>query len=284
MNKITELFKPKTCIHRHTIRTHRNCFDANGNPLLKEATVPASLLVIDIETLPILGYFWNVWNQNIYQAMIKKDWCILSYSAKWLGDERIISDTLTTKEAIIRDDKRIVTGIWKLLEKSDVIITHNGKRFDVRKINTRFWKNGLHKPSSYKIIDTLIAARSVFGLTYNSMEFIAKFIEADEKLDTEFPLWAACDRGDKNALLEMKEYNEQDVITQEQIYMSMREWIPNHPDLGVYQNLENVCPVCLGTNFKEIGLYTASRLQYKEYRCEDCGNVWHNSKAVKEQN
>lgn len=280
MSKLTELFEPK-CIHRHTAKTHPHCFE-NGKPVIREALTPPSVLVLDIETLPILGYSWGVWNQNIYPAMIKKDWCILSYSAKWLGDDRIISDVLTSKEAVNRDDERIVRGIWKLLEKANVTVTHNGKRFDIKKINTRFWKNGLHKPSSFKTIDTLIAAKSVFGLTYNSLEQIAKFIKADEKLETDFELWAACDVGDKEALQKMKEYNQQDVFTQEQIYMSMREWIPNHPDFGVYQNLKDVCPVCLDTNFDEIGYYVANIYRYKEYRCSSCGNVWHDTHSIKE--
>lgn len=273
MSKLTDIFQPK-CIHRHTEKTHPKCF-VNGKPVVKAEAQPAKVLSLDIETLPILGYTWGVWNVNIFSNQIVKDWCILSYSAKWLGTDSVISDVLTPKEAINRNDKRLITGIWNLLNEASIIVTHNGKRFDVRKINTRFWKHELHKPSSYKVIDTLEAAKSAFGLTYNKMSFIAEFIGADDKLDTNFQLWSACDNGDKKALQEMKEYNEQDVLTQEQIYLQMREWIPNHPDLGVYQNLNDVCPVCLSRNIQEIGVYTAKTKQYPEFRCDDCGSVWH---------
>lgn len=277
------LFKKSLrCQHRQDIHHHPNCFSEDGTPKAKANNRESKVLILDIETLPILGYSWGVWNQNIYPNQIKKDWSLLSYSAKWLGDDRIISDVLTPKEAISRDDKRISTGIWKLLDECFISVSHNGKRFDLRKLNTRFWKNKLHKPSSYKVIDTLPVAKSVFGLTYNKLDFIAKFIGADEKLETEFELWTACDEGDKQALQEMKEYNEQDVLTLEEIYMNMREWIPGHPDLGIYQNLKDVCPVCLSTNYKKIGLYTANVYQYEEYRCSDCSSVWHNSKAIKE--
>jgi hypothetical protein len=271
----------KRCIHRHTIQDHPKCFDSSGNPKTANQPSSAKVLILDVETLPILGYSWGVWNQNIYPNQIEKDWCILSYSAKWLGDDRIISDVLTPKEALERNDKRIVSGFWKLLDEAFVTVSHNGKRFDLRKLNARFWKNGLHKPSSYKIIDTLTTARSVFGLTFNKMDFIAKFIGADEKLETEFELWRSCDRGDKSALQEMKEYNEQDVYTLEQIYLEMREWIPNHPDLGIYQNLVDVCPVCLDSNYRKIGLYTSNKKQYNEYRCSNCNSIWHDSKCIK---
>lgn len=273
----------KRCIHRQDIKHHPNCFDADGNPKKEVARVAAKVLVLDVETLPILGYSWGVWNQNIYPNQIIKDWCLLSYSAKWLGDDRIISDVLTSKEAKERDDSRITNGAWKLLDEADIVITHNGKRFDIRKLNTRFWKNKLHKPSSYKIIDTLTTARSVFGLTYNKLDFIAKFVGADEKLETDFELWASCDKGDRIALDVMKAYNEQDVFTLEEIYINMREWIPNHPDMGVYQGLKDVCPVCVSPQIKEIGIYTADKKRFPEFRCEDCGSTWHSSVAIKKE-
>lgn len=281
MDQLKDFFKPK-CIHRHTERTHPNCFKDGKPQAFGERQLP-KVLVFDIETLPILGYFWNVWNVNIFPGQIVKDWCVLSYSAKWLGDDRIISDVLTPDEAPTRADGRLVAGIWKLIDEANVVIAHNGKRFDIRKLNTRFWKNELHRPSFYKTIDTLTTAKQVFGLTYNKLDEIAKFIGADEKLNTDFALWRACDLGDKKALKEMKEYNEQDVCSLEQIYMSMREWIPNHPDMGVYDNLGNVCPVCLHDNHKKIGYYVANKLRYEEYRCDNCSSVWHNSKSVKEK-
>lgn len=266
------------CKHRQDINHHRNCFNPDGT--LKEFNKFPKVLSIDIETLPILGYSWDVWNTNIYPNQVIKDWCILSYSAKWIDSDKIISDVLTSKEAINRDDKRLVEGIWKLLEKASILITHNGRRFDIKKINARFWKNGLHKPSSYKVIDTLVSSKAIFGLTYNKLDFIARYVGVQEKLETDFDLWAKCDQGDKESLGYMREYNENDVLMQEEIYLKMREWIPNHPNLATYVNLSGVCPVCLSEDYKEIGLYTANLKQYKEYRCS-CGSIWHDTKEIK---
>jgi hypothetical protein len=283
MSKLTEMFEPK-CIHRHTARTHPKCFNEDGSVKSPELRPDKQkVLVFDVETLPTLAYTWGVWNVNITKEKIVKEECLLSFAAKWLGDDRIISDVLTPKEAVNRDDKRLSTNLWKLIEEAQVVITHNGKRFDIRKMNTRFWKHGLNRPSSYKVIDTLVTAKAVFGLLYNSMSYIAEFKEADQKLDTEFALWIGCDNGNKDALIYMQTYNEQDVRTQEAIYMEMRGWMPNHPDLGVYQNLDGVCPVCLsGNKPKEIGFYVAKSNRYLEHRCLECGSIWHDTKAVKE--
>lgn len=242
----------------------------------------ANLLSIDIETLPLKYYAWSPANDYLGRHQLIQDWSLLSFSAKWVGDDRIISSVLTPQEAITRDDRRLAVMIWELLDKSFTAITHNGKRFDIKKINARFWKHRLHKPSSYKVVDTLVSAKAVFGLTYNSMDFIAEFIERDQKLNTNHGLWVRADHGDPDALAEMLEYNDQDVRTQEQIYLEMREWIPNHPNLTIYDGHDKgACPVCLHRGHKQIGYYYSKSKKYKEHRCNSCGATWHDSKAEK---
>ena len=280
MKKITDLFQPK-CQHRHTAKTHPNCFDENGKPRLVHLAEPAKVLIFDIETLPIVAYVWGVWQENIPAARIIKDWCVLSWSAKWLDDDKIMSDVLTSKEAKERNDKRLVSSFWKLLEEADVVVTQNGKKFDIKKMNTRFWKHKLGRPSSYKVIDTLTAAKSAFGLTFNGQDFMAEFLDIQQKLHTDFQLWAACDRGESVALKYMLDYNEHDVRMLEQIYLEMREWIPNHPNLDLYAKIGNVCPVCLQNDFSEIGVYSTNTRQYREYRCK-CDAIWHDTKMIKE--
>jgi hypothetical protein len=194
-----------------------------------------------------------------------------------------MSDVLTPKEATTRNDKRLVSNFLDLLDAAHVVIAQNGKKFDIRKLNTRFWKHKLHKPTSYKVIDTLTAVRSTFGLTYNNQDFIAKFIGAQEKLETNFPLWAACDRGESEALKYMLDYNENDVRGLEEIYLDIREWIPNHPDLRLFQMSQEGCPVCLKNEYKEVGIYVANAKKYKEYRCSVCGSIWHDANAIKEK-
>ena len=241
------------------------------------------VLIFDVETLPMIAYVWGVWQEDIPQPRIIKDWCILSWSAKWLHDDKIMSDVLTKREALTRNDERIIENFWLLLDEADVVIAHNGKRFDIKKINTRLWKHKLKKPSSYKVIDTLSAVKSVFSLNHNGQNAIAKFLEIDEKLNTDFALWEDCDHGDTQALQYMSEYNDQDVRMLEEIYLSMREWIPNHPNLKIYQGVTDGCPVCLSTTYQDVGYYVANKKRYPEHRCDNCGSVFHDTKAVKEK-
>lgn len=272
--------KQLRCRHRHVWDEHPKCFDKSGN-LLPEEKIPPQIriLIFDIETLPILAYTWGAYDQNINIDGVVKDWCILGWSAKWLGSDKIISDILSPKEAIIRDDKRLVKDCWKMLDKADIVITHNGRAFDLKKINTRFMYNEMLPPSSYKIIDTLLAARAIFGLTFNRQDYIAKYLGIQRKLHTEFQLWVDCDNGKKKALKDMREYNMNDVLMLENIYLRIRPWIPSHPDLSTIAN-EDGCPSCMG-KYEKIGIYYTQRRRYFEYRCNSCGAVFHDTKSLR---
>lgn len=260
------------CKHRHSRATHPRCFDYETDD-----EHPLAILVFDIETLPILAYVWGAWQQDLNVDGIVKDWCILSWSAKWLGDDKVISDILSSQEAIERDDSRLVKSFWKLLDRADVVITHNGREFDIKRVNTRFMYNGLTPPSSYKNIDTLVAARSVFGMTMNKLDYISKYLELDRKIHTDFALWIKCDNGNKKALRKMRDYNMQDVKMLEDVYLRIRGWIPNHPNIANIKTLD-ACPVCLGA-YKQIGKYYTQKKSFAEYRCMSCGAIFHATKA-----
>lgn len=88
--------------------------------------VPAKVLVFDIETSPLLSYTWGTFDQNISLDMIVEDWSVLSWSAKWIGSKEVMYQD-TSKERNIRNDKKIVKSIWKLLNEADVVLTQNGE-------------------------------------------------------------------------------------------------------------------------------------------------------------
>lgn len=44
------------------------------------------VLILDIETSPLEVYTWGIWEQNISLNQIKKDWNIIAWCAKWLGE------------------------------------------------------------------------------------------------------------------------------------------------------------------------------------------------------
>jgi len=230
------------------------------------------ILLFDIETTPMEVYVWGLFgNKYIQHGNVIKDWNVLSWSAKWLCDSGIISDIQASKEAMNRYDKRVLGGIWVLINQADVVIAHNGDKFDLKKLNTRFHMNGFLPPSPYQSIDTLKVAKRNFAFSSNRLDYLGQIMTNKGKISTNFQLWTDCLRGDPKALHNMLEYNEEDVRLLEEVYLELRPWIKSHPNVGVYMDGE-VCPSCGSDDVHANGgYYTTMANRYESYRCDDCG-------------
>ena len=114
---------------------------------------------------------------------------MLCWSAKWLGEKEVLGDRLTGQEAKRGMIKGICKTLWSVLNEADIVIAHNGKRFDIPKINTRFLLNGLPPTTPYQQIDTLEAVKKKFGFSSNKLDNLLIQFKMDRKLDTDFGLW-----------------------------------------------------------------------------------------------
>ncbi len=86
-------------------------YDTRNSPKFEVIETGAKILIIDIETAPIRGWVWGIWNQNVSIDQIQSDWFVLTWAAKWLFEDKVYSGCLTPKEAVEQDDKRIMEGI-----------------------------------------------------------------------------------------------------------------------------------------------------------------------------
>lgn len=240
----------------------------------------AKVLVFDIETAPIMGYVWSIWEQNVALNQIKQDWYVLSWSAKWLGDppsKVMYEDQRDAKN--IEDDSQLLKGIWKLLDEADVVITQNGKAFDQKKLNARFILNGMKPPSSYKHIDTKQIASRHFGFTSNKLEYLTdklckKYKKSKHKKFSGFELWRQCLAGNLDAWKEMEKYNKYDVLSLEELYSKLAPW-DNSINFNLYRDgTENSCS-CGSKTYLKNGFYYTSVGKYQRYVCKDCGAEIH---------
>jgi len=240
-------------------------------------TQQPKVLLLDIETARIIGGFWQLGKQYITHQQIIKDWFILGWSAKWLFDQEIMSDFVTSKEARERNDSRICKSLWNLINDSDIIITHNGNAFDLPKANTRFILNGLKPPLPYQAIDTCKVGRKHFRFSSNSLNYLGKLMIRKEKLETNYQLWIDCEEGDAKQLKYMEKYCEQDVTLLEEVYIELRPWIKSHPNLPlIMQAKAPACPNCGSFNIEETDSYYYTPMnRYETVRCKDCGAVSH---------
>jgi uncharacterized protein YprB with RNaseH-like and TPR domain len=240
----------------------------------------SKILLIDIETSPSLGWVWSKWETNVID--FEQDWYILSFGYKWLGEKKVTVFGLDDFNGYKKDpenDKNLINMLWTLLDEADVIIAHNGDRFDIPKINTRFLTHKLNPPSPYKTIDTLKIARSVFKFDSNKLDDLGRYLSIGRKLPhTGFHLWKGCMSGDKASWKLMKKYNSNDVELLEKVYYIMRSWAKNHP--AINQGLSECCPKCQSQKVQRRGFdYTLQRKKQR-YVCTDC-HGWFQGPATK---
>lgn len=236
-----------------------------------------NILIFDIENsyLPVAGV-WKPGKTHINKNQILQDWYLLSWSAKWLYDDEIFSDVVTSRESINQNDKRITKSLWDLLNKADIVISYNGNMHDIPKSNTRFLIHDLPEPSYYRSIDVYQTISRRFSFSSNSMDYVNYTLGLDRKKEHEgLSLWTKCMNGDKNSLLEMELYNRQDIVSLESMYLRMRNWINNHPNIGMWHDEEgSVCKYCGSHNLEwSNNEQPINSGIYKSFRCSDCTGI-----------
>lgn len=249
----------------------------------KEKTGP-KILVLDIETSPLITYTWGLFDQNIGLNQIKEDSHILSWSAKWFQGENgtiygphnkvMYMDQRLEKD--IKDDKELVKVIHQLLDESDIIITQNGKRFDIKKLNARFIFHKMKPPSSFKHIDTLQIAKKNFAFTSNKLEYMTnklctKYKKLNHKKYPGFELWKECLAGNREAWFEMETYNKHDVLATQELYNIFAAW-DNSINFNLYtDSTTNICK-CGSKDFKKNGFSYSQIGKFQRYCCKSCGS------------
>lgn len=232
------------------------------------------ILLLDIETAPLQSYHWGLWDQNIGLEQIGTEWSILSFAAKWLGVRKMIQhDTGGRGVAKVRDDRKLLGEIWKLLDEADIVVAQGGKGFDIPKINARLLMAGFGPYSPIRHVDTLLAARRHFKFTSNKLAWLTKHLTPGlPKLDNGgFKLWIDCLADKPGAWRKMRRYNVRDVVALEPVYLKLRPWIESHPNVAVYDPSEDPqCPKCGSKDLTRNGSSCTQVGQYARYRCKSC--------------
>ena len=252
-------FKCKDCGHRFT---HNTAIEGH-----------AKILLFDIETTPMEIYTWNLYPKYIHISQIIKDWNIICWRAKWLFGTETMGACQTSEEAINRDDRRVVSKLWGLIDEADIIIAHNLIKFDRQKANSRFVEHGLLPPSPYQVVDTLAIAKREFKFSSNKLDYLCQKLGIGAKLDTDFDLWKDCLIGDKIALKNMYDYCGNDVGILEDLYLKLRPWIKSHPNVALYcEDADGRCGNCGSDEITRLhrSYYTPTG-KYEVWRCDNCG-------------
>jgi hypothetical protein len=232
------------------------------------------ILTYDIETAPLISHTWGIWQQNVSIGAIKQDGYILSWAAKWYGDDTVMNDNLQRHGNKIEKQGDMVKGLYDLIEEADVVVGFNSDKFDRKHINTAFLMAGMAPPSPPKSIDLMKVAKANFRFVSNKMDYILGKLDLPHKMSNAgFQLWVDCMNGKQEAWDEMQAYNDQDVIVTELLLDRLKPWIKNWPTARREpDDLRPTCNNCGSTHVNRKGIETLKATAYQRYKCSDCGN------------
>lgn len=198
-------------------------------------------LIWDLESSLLEGYFFRIWQENIPMRRIKKQAHLLSVSFAF-NDEPVQGYRLTPEQVKTGDDFDLVCKMAEAVNNCDLMVTFNGKRFDVKLLNTRalFW--GLPPVKSPKHIDLFEQSKRVFKFPSNSMQNVSMYLGENGKLETSGSnLWERCSEWEnydecEKALIEMLTYGNQDIEATRDLYKRFQGWMKGVPNLGTITN------------------------------------------------
>jgi DNA-directed RNA polymerase subunit RPC12/RpoP len=236
---------------------------------------------VDIETTPNLAHVWQLWGQQhigLNQLMESSELLCAAY--KWHGDPRTNFIVGPSYEDIAYQvlPYDIANGrlsdLFNAVELADAVITYNGKKFDIPRLNSAFIENGFDVPAPYQQIDLYQTVKRVFGWPSMKLNYVAGKLLGENKVKHEgHDLWVKCMAGDPEAWARMREYNMQDVVITEKLYDKLLPWIPNHPNVLLYTDDPSgiACTYCGSLSYQRRGPRQLATGIYQQYRCNDCG-------------
>ena len=227
-------------------------------------------LFFDIETSPNVVYSWRIgYNLTITPDNIIDERKIICISYKWENSDKIYSLSWDKNQC----DRQMLIDFIEQANQADELIAHNGDRFDIKWIRTRCIFHRIPMFPQYKTLDTLKKAKNGFNFNSNKLDYIAQFLGVGAKVKhSGFDMWKNVMKGDPDAMNEMVNYCEGDIIVLEDVYFTMQNYIKTNTHNGVINNnLKYSCPSC-GSEHSELikNNVTAAGTIKRLMQCNDC--------------
>lgn len=230
----------------------------------------ARVVLWDLESSPIITNTWTLYPKYITPDAIIQDWSIICGAWKVLGEKKIHTAAIVTPGY----DREVVIALREALVNADIIVHHNGDKFDLKKLNARLLFHNLDPLPPTPTIDTLKEVRKIAAFSSNKLDYIAKVLLGKGKIHVDYSLWLQVMNGSKKALKEMVTYNKMDVEVLEEVYERLKPFMKSHPHVGKMQGKPAPCScrVCGSVKLKKNGIrITAQGAKRQEYQCRGCG-------------
>lgn len=231
---------------------------------------------LDIECSPNIADVWGLFNQNVSLSQLRETAKVFAFSAKLRGQDTVhfYSDHHDGHDGMLK-------AAWKWLDDADILVTYNGKQFDVKHLYRELVIAKYQPPSPVQHVDLLEAVKAKFRFASNKLDHVANELGLGGKVAHEgHTLWVKCMAGDADAWERMREYNIGDVELTERLYDRLLPWISRHPHVGLYAESGTACPQCGAAELVRQGYALTALSKFQRYRCSACGSWSRGKNAV----
>lgn len=245
--------------------------------MTKNIVSPNNILIYDIETTRVKAWVWWSGKQFVSGDSLIDEPKIITIAYKWLGEDDIT--VLTWDEKL--SDKQLLEKFLKVYNSADMVIGQNNDRFDNRWVNARAMKYGLDVNTFVRSFDIMRETKRLFRLPSYSMKYITNYLGIQTKLEHEgIKMWEKIQTGtpeeQKEYLQKMVEYNRQDIVATEDMYLTLRKYMGHKTHFGVLNGQERfTCPNCGGKNVSlDRTTVTPAGTVQRVMKCSDDGVVY----------
>lgn len=236
------------------------------------------IVLWDLETLPNLPEALKVFPQlSDYPGLTLKAQInsIICFGWKVLGEKKVSCVNAWDFPGWDKDvnhDKELCKAAYDVLKDANVVVTHNGKRFDWRFLQTRLLIHGFPPLPKIIHIDTCSESKKYLYTFNNRLNNLAKCFSLRKKVDHEgWDLWVKTHAKDKKALEKMTRYCKGDVLVLEEIFNVMRPLIKGIPNENQFVK-HDCCPKCGSDRMQSRGFSMSKEKTNRRFQCQDCGS------------
>ena len=245
----------------------------------------AKILIWDIETFPNIMARHSLWHQGDPNSILQEKSIICS-SYRFVGEKKVKTLSILDDRARFKkdmfDDTYVLREMRKVIEQADMLVHHNGDKFDLKVFNGRCAIMGIEPTAPVLCYDTLKVAKRLFKFNSNRLDYLGKVLGVGGKEGNRPGLWMDCVRGKISAIHEMEKYNRRDITLLEDVYKKLVPYDHQHPNMNIISDVADIlrCPLCQSPSVVKWGHISTRTQKYQRYRCKSCGKYSKGRKTV----
>ena len=252
------------------------------------------ILALDVEMSFNVSYHYDQWKVNIPWTHVKHRQFMICAAWQWIGTNKIhtvsVLDDPNRFKKNFRDDYHVLKTLKDQIDDADAVIAYNGRRFDVKEINTGLVKHGLGPTHDYVMLDPIQIAKSKFRFKGgNSLANLCDFFRLPvQKGKVELCDWIGGTEGDRDSINKIVEYNKTDIPTMIGVWEKIKAYAPSKLNMNHFVDPKGLTVVCAQCGSPNLNLHkkrktSRASIRY-QYQCRDWGTYTTTGKSIRTSN